>query len=657
MKKIRYLFVIIIGLILIFSFKNVYAGELNLNSLTFKADIRENGDMDVTEIWTIDISDTNTLFKTFRLDEDEYDGFSNATVYEVLENGQKIPFNQIYAEMYHVTKGAYYSLINSSSDYEIAWGVSIGKSTVKKYEINYTVNNIIHKYSDCAELYWQFIGSEFEIDADNIEGIITLPDNSHAKEDIRVWAHGPLNGNIYATSNNTVKFNVPKYKGLNMVEVRLAMPTDLFPLSNRSYEENKLDSIISEETEWANAANLQRKANEQMRNIVKYLSLSFAIFTIIFFIGKLKKYINILKENPKKVPEQILDYYRDIPGDKEALPTDAAFLMKRLYNIPDIISAILLDLSLRKALSFEIIEKVSSKKEINMKLLFDETQADSLKEEEKILYNYLLKASKNKNELSMKALEKYIENHSSSFNTMTDKIVQKAEKNQIQKGFFDKKEEKIAGKYQLIGALYIIICAVVSFIAFGFMTVFYDKSYIVAIASLLYFVLGIVSYKVAARFNGFTQSGVNEREKWKGLKKYIEDFSLLDEKEVPAIVLWEQYLVFATVFGIAEKALQQLRVEYPDLFDEQNMSDTSFMYLMYNNGLNKSFVSSIRDSMNSAYTNANYSSSSNYSSGSGGGRRIFWRWPEEALAAEAAEVAKVLKDKGPILLGPLSCLN
>ena len=34
------------------------------------------------------------------------------------------------------------------------------------------------------------------LNSDTIEGTRSLPENSFAKEDIRVWAHGQLNGNI-----------------------------------------------------------------------------------------------------------------------------------------------------------------------------------------------------------------------------------------------------------------------------------------------------------------------------------------------------------------------------------------------------------------------------------------------------------------------------
>ena len=293
MKKIKYVISILIFIFLIFC-SSVEAGELNLNKLRFDAVLKEYGSMDVTEVWNIDIYDTNTLYKTFELDSNGYDGFSNVTVYEITENGNKKLFSKIDEEMYHVTKGCYYGLINSNDKYEIAWGVSIDNSETKVYEINYTVENIVHKYTDCAELYWQFIGNEFEIYCDIVEGIVTLPDNGYPIDDIKVWAHGPLNGNIAILNNQEIIFSVNNFNAGNMLEIRIATPTSLFPLSSKNINNERLSEIISEETVWANEANEARERQERNRKIADVIITTFCIAFGVFGIFKVKKYIKII---------------------------------------------------------------------------------------------------------------------------------------------------------------------------------------------------------------------------------------------------------------------------------------------------------------------------------------------------------------------------
>ena len=49
------------------------------------------------------------------------------------------------------------------------------------------------------------------------------------------------------------------------------------------------------------------------------------------------------------------------------------------------------------------------------------------------------------------------------------------------------------------------------------------------------------------------------------IKDFMEDFSLIDQKRLPSIVIWEKYLVYATAFGIADKVIKQLKIVYQNL--------------------------------------------------------------------------------------------
>ena len=171
------------------------SGSLYLNKLDFDVYINEDGSMDVTETWNINIRNTNTLYKTFKTDKDKYTSIENVTVKDVTTGRTLTKINE---EMYHVTKDCYYGLVNSKGNFEIAWGVGLDNShDVRTYEISYTVKDAIGKYNDYAELYWQFIGEDFEVDAEKVTGTITLPSMSDSTDDIKVWGHTEqLNGEI-----------------------------------------------------------------------------------------------------------------------------------------------------------------------------------------------------------------------------------------------------------------------------------------------------------------------------------------------------------------------------------------------------------------------------------------------------------------------------
>ena len=94
------------------------SSDLFLNLLQFEAQIQEDGSMVVTEYWDIDVEDTNTLYKTFKLDNSRYSTITDVTVTDIT-NGQNQPFRKIEQEMYHVTQNCYYGLVNKNDMFEM----------------------------------------------------------------------------------------------------------------------------------------------------------------------------------------------------------------------------------------------------------------------------------------------------------------------------------------------------------------------------------------------------------------------------------------------------------------------------------------------------------------------------------------------------------
>ena len=53
-----------------------------------------------------------------------------------------------------------------------------------------------------------------------------------------------------------------------------------------------------------------------------------------------------------------------------------------------------------------------------------------------------------------------------------------------------------------------------------------------------------------------------------GLKKYLEEFTLISEREIGETVIWKEYLIYATLFGIADKVIEQFKQVYPEKIPE-----------------------------------------------------------------------------------------
>ena len=596
-KKLLLIFFGMLFIFLMFPLISNASNYLYLNNLEFDVQINSDGSMNVTEIWDIDIEDTNTLFKTFEIDNEKYSSITEVKVTNITNgiNKELIPINTY---MYHVTENCYYGLINNDGDFEIAWGLGLDNDNeIRKYKIEYKVNDAITKYSDYAELYWQFIGNDFEISANKVKGTIYLPINVQNKENIKVWAHSKdLNGTIYATSLNKVEFDMDSYRSGRYVEVRILFPTSQIISTNRIYNSNILEKAINEETKWAEEANKQREFEDKIYKYIEYVIYILIIVGTVFFATKIKKYKNIVKKLDKLNPTYELEYYRDLP-DEKATPGEAVFLLEKQYEnffnmyFSQIFSATILNLSLKKYIELKVDNNKKGKESI--KIVNLNKQVENLKDDEKEILEFILKALGTKEEITMKDLERYITRHSSLITKLIEKTHKNVKKSMKENNYFDEEAYKKYTEYLVIMTLYIIGAAIFTILFLPL--------------SIIFIINTVYCNKIMKKMNVLTQAGLDQKEMWKGLKKYMEDFSLLNEKEVPALVLWEKYLVYATAFGISEKVLKQLKIVYPNI-DELDTS--THMYFMYHSNFNTNFSKAISSSIASAAT---------YSSGSGSG--------------------------------------
>lgn len=639
-KKILFIIFVIIATLIIFNVKS--DATLELNELDFDAQINSDGSMDVTETWDINISKTNTLFKTFKVDNSKYSSITEVQVTDISSN---INFSQINEEMYHVTKNCYYALRNSDGAFEIAWGVGLDNSSARKtYQISYKVNDAIAKYNDYAELYWQFIGEDFEIDADKITGTIYLPYNATNKEDIRVWGHTQdLNGEIYVTDLNKIEFTINNYSSGNYVEARTLIPNDMIYYSGRTYDSNILEKVLSEEGKWADEANARRNLKNGVIIVLTILGGIIFIFSVIYFI---KNVIIFIKMPKKYKPTTKLQYFRELPYE-EATPAEALFVLTKGYNktFSSSFAANVLDLCLNNYISLEIEEKGGIIKSDVIKISIKDKEITNLKEDEKLTLEFLKEvanSTKNeeKNTLTTKDITKYLEKKSLRIQKLDEELGKIIEAEEIRRENYNKQNyEKMAkylGKCVIFAVLTIFI---IPFIIYCVQMKLNIIQLVVSIALISSFVLNaIISQMILSRINVFTQKGIDENEQWKAFKKYMEEFSLLKDKKVPALVVWEKYLVFATAFGISDKVLKQLKIIYPEIID-MNSAMYTYSYIHIMNSVN------IGNCINSSVYSATYSSGSGtgggFSGGGGGGR-----WPEAAVAD--AKFLKCTKDVNPL---------
>jgi uncharacterized membrane protein YgcG len=52
-----------------------------------------------------------------------------------------------------------------------------------------------------------------------------------------------------------------------------------------------------------------------------------------------------------------------------------------------------------------------------------------------------------------------------------------------------------------------------------------------------------------------------------GLRKFLKEFSLLDERHVNEVTLWKDYMIYATLFGIADQVIKDMKKINPEYFN------------------------------------------------------------------------------------------
>ncbi len=631
-----------------------------LNNLNYDVTLNKDGSIDVTETWDVYVKNTGTLFKNFSLSKSLYGDITNVKVKDLETNTE---LKQIYQETYHVGKDLFYGLDIGGNVFEIAWGTGMSLSSGnKKYQISYTIEDVITSYKDCQEFYWKFIEEgKNAIPVKHLTGKITLPQDVKNIENLKIWGHGQVNGNIQKVSNHALEFEINNLRPSAMLEVRVVTTENIFEVStNKERNYHNIDNIIKEETEWSNETN-------RLSWITRIVFIAIYVIIFIIYVIKIIKYRKINQKENDGILKKELKYYRDIPREGNSTPNEAIYLYhfekERLETSSiqsQMVASTILNLCLKKIIALEI-----ENEKIYISLIADGT---SLQEEEYEVYKLLAEASKGKETLEITELNDYAKKHYSNYSMCINQMVNETRNKLYMMQYIDKKEEKTYRQLKCANIFFNVI-----FCIYSFLVVFAGMINIpilhlpvdISLAigwreSMTAFTIGILPLVICVLYSlhlkgklenkiaVITQKGYDEKIQWEALKRFLEDYSLLNEKEVPQLAVWEKYLVYATAFGIANKVIDQMKAKYPKVFledswDTEMKKNYPIIYFSSNpiyystHTIGTSPISMLNQGVSKAYSTsvaqiAAHSTSSGYGGGggfsSGGGRR---RWPEAGM--------------------------
>lgn len=113
-----------------------------------------------------------------------------------------------------------------------------------------------------------------------------------------------------------------------------------------------------------------------------------------------------------------------------------------------------------------------------------------------------------------------------------------------------------------------------------------------------------------------TENGKQYLAQVAGFKKYLEEFPLLNEHEITAAPVWRDYMVWAVLFGVADKVIKELKHVYPDKTDEWDLYDR---HVVITRGYSYGMYSSMRTREQQIQAQRSGGSGGRASFGGGGG--------------------------------------
>ena len=618
----------ILWLLLLLSLPIIVEARVSYDLTNFLVDatILDNGDLQVKELIVLDGNFNGYWINIpYRNPVLEYhtpinfaadaiyngSGISNVKLF-AKKIDEEISFDTFDEEFVTLTR-SYYEEDAQNGNY-VESSIQNGKSYKMYYKaenekvaflIEYTLEDMVVLHEDVAELYFAILSEDFEDSIEDLQIRVNLP-KEDSSNNFRIWTHGDLTANIDFLNRSSFLTTVKKTYANTAIDVRTTFDASLMnrSLVRKTTEEKALDQIIAVEEERAQAANQARETAKKNMTITYIIC---AIYIVIIISWWIYVYIRFDREYKSTFT---LKYNREFIEDYNVEVVD--YLMN--HNItPNAMSASILNLIYKKNIKVEEIPSEKKKKEKNYR--FSLINRDKASDTEDVLLDFLFETVGKDNTFTTEELKKYASGTTTfgNFQKSYTNWQNCARKDGERQNFFEKNGLPIVSSIFLLLIALIIVCYV------SYLDVYSVMVIIVMTLSLVFLIYALFIRKR-------TKKGNEDYVRWKAFKNFLEDFGRFDIKELPEIALWEKYLVYATVFGLADQVEKAMNVKISEL-PEGTMSMYYPSYVdfhiahMVSHSINNSFTSNQTAISNSRIASSRGSSGSGFGGGGslGGG--------------------------------------
>ena len=520
--------------------------------------IDDEGDAHVKEVWQVRATKGTEIYKTYN-----NIGESTFTDFKVRLNGTEFTNIGSWNVNGSFDDKAYKNGIHYISDgLELCYGISKYGNNI--YEFEYIITDFVVNLNDSQMVYWTLVPKNM---SDTIGDVYIKIHSSFAyKDTLDIWGYG--------------KYGAPAYVYDGYIEMSSDnLNSDEYMTALIKFEPNTFNTTHKIDKDFSYYYDLAEDGSDDYKEpttFEKFLTglINLSIIGFIFYLIAAAINRSTIKstrynKSKKKLPADI-PYFRDIPGKKELFRN---YYISNLYGIilqkSDFLGAVLLKWMKEGSVTIEKTEKKGFFKKtdiVTAMKIGDVVCNNSL---EKELYDMIKSAAKD-DYLESDEFKKWSRNH-------YDKLL----------SWFDK-------------------------------TLNYQGDALILDGSIQ----RNETQKMLFKNVTFTEneSVLNEAIQLAGLKKYLIEFSNMKEKEAIEVHLWQDYLIYAQMFGIAKRVAEQFKKMYPEIIEQTNYN-FDFDTVVFINNFSRSAVSSANAARSAAIERArNYSSGGGgFSSGGGGG--------------------------------------
>mgnify|MGYP004523128855 FL=1 len=516
--------------------------------------IDSEGTAYVTEIWDVTASEKTEFYK-------QYKNLFNSDIvdYRVSMNEEDFELidwdiNKSFSE-----KAYKYGYNYIEDGTELCFGISkYGNNT---YTLRYNITNFIYNTSDGYQMaYWNLIQKS----SDRIDQVyIRIYSDFKYEDTLDVWGYGKYGTPTYVSDGVIEVSSEEALTSDEYITILVKFPKDTFNVSETL--DKTFDEYLTMANEGAELYTDDYEGNSLSNIIIAIIVFLFPtlviVLTIIYAFRNGYGYIKNKKINKKEVL-----LFRDIPCNKNMYYANTLISLNNTlfapYKETNILGAIILKWVDEDKIRFinetkGVFDKNNSKIDLTIKPTFD----IRLEEE---LFDMMYEAS-NDGILETKELEKWCRKNYTKFLELFTRIKQVGIERLKSENHIYKRKDKKECKCK---------------------NVMDDTLY-------------------------------EETIKLYGLKKFLVDFSRIGTREVLEVHLWNEYLTFAYLFGIADKVTKQLKNLYPEVVQDMSNNNIDYGMLLYINHISTSSVNAA--STAKAKAEGYSAGGGGFASGGGGG--------------------------------------